>query len=239
MDKGVCSCLLIPTDIDLLGGGYDNAQTCHNAQDLAGSYGICKPVVCWMILLGRRVDLEVRCRLVFACHELDIVGPLGFRATILSSYLLLKRPNSLIFILYIIHMDFSSTFFFVMFNSHLHIASLTFTQIARVNLWLWHLFLHFHFDTWCQWRKLEENKKKDNARTMCTGVNLSPLTQYWSRVSEMQYWMLCLLWCQWWWTRSELWHCNKLTNFLMFMALTKGFNFLRNQVLHQFEVRHN
>jgi hypothetical protein len=100
-----------------------------------------KPVVCWMKLLGRRVDLEVRCPLVFTCHELDIVGPLGFRATILSSYLLLKRPNSLIFILHIIQMDFSSTIFFVIFNSYLQIASLTFTKNARVNLWLWHLFL--------------------------------------------------------------------------------------------------
>jgi aspartyl-tRNA synthetase len=39
----------------------------------------------------------------------------------------------------------------VQFDSHLYIASLTFTQNVQVNLWLWHLCLHLHFDTWSQW----------------------------------------------------------------------------------------
>lgn len=38
----------------------------------------------------------------------------------------------------------------VQFDSHLYISSLTFTQNVYVNLWLWHLCLHLHTDTWSQ-----------------------------------------------------------------------------------------
>ena len=38
----------------------------------------------------------------------------------------------------------------VQFDSHLYMTSLTFTQNVHINLWLWHLFLHLHFDTWSQ-----------------------------------------------------------------------------------------